>query len=64
MLALIHAVLLMFVIKGLTYFFFPNWVKQYHAENIVECPVGRLKMLGMFFMIMCLIMWVSWVQYL
>ncbi len=64
MLAFIHAFLLMFVIKGVVYFFFPTWVKQYHAENIVECPIGRLKALGFFFMMMCLIVWISWVQYL
>lgn len=64
MLSLIHAFLLMFVIKGLTYFFFPTWIKQFHAENIVECSVGRLKAMGFFFMLASLIAWVSWVQYL
>ncbi len=34
------------VIKGIAYVLFPVWIQRYIAENIINMPINRLKVLG------------------
>ncbi len=64
MITLIHATLMMFILKGFAYFFFPKWIKQSVAENIIELSEVRLKWLGFLAMFVSISLWLGWARYL
>lgn len=57
------AVLLMFVIKGITYILFPNFVQQ-SAHRLLNCPTAHLVVFGWVLVLISLIAWLGWVRYL
>lgn len=58
----LSAIVLIFILKGLTYFFFPTWIQRYVAEIIITLPVQRLKWLGVLLIFIGLFIWVALVN--
>ena len=46
--ALIDAIMILLLIKGFFYFFFPVFTQRMIVETIQECPPTRLKFFGLF----------------
>lgn len=57
------ALLLMFVIKGVTYILFPNFV-QHTAHKLLDCPSAHLVVFGWILVIVSAVAWLGWVRYM
>lgn len=55
---LLEAIILLFIIKGLIYFFFPVWIQRIVSEIIITLPVQRLKWLGVLMIFIGLFIWI------
>ena len=44
----LDALALLFILRGLVYLLFPGWIQRFIAENIVNLPLNRMKMFGIF----------------
>lgn len=54
----IDAIMLLLVIRGLSYLLFPGWIQRFVAENIVNLPLNRMKMFGIFQLAIALIIYI------
>lgn len=54
----IDAIILLFVIRGISYLLFPQWIQRFVAENIVNLPINRMKMFGIFQLVIALIIYI------
>lgn len=53
----------MFVIKGVTYILFPNFV-QHTAHKLLDCPSAHLVVFGWILVIVSAVTWLGWVRYM
>ena len=42
----LETIVWLLIIKGSLYLLFPQWMQRFVAENIINAPINRLKMLG------------------
>ena len=54
----IDAIILLFVIRGISYLLFPQWIQRFVAENIVNLPINRMKMFGIFQLVIALTLYI------
>ncbi|MBQ9738545.1 MAG: DUF2065 domain-containing protein [Alphaproteobacteria bacterium] len=52
------AIILLFVIRGISYLLFPQWIQRFVAENIISTPINRLKVFGIFQLAIALIIYI------
>ncbi len=62
--AILNALVILMVFKGLEYFFFTNWVKNYVAQNIIEAKPEKLKWCGLLMIIVGLTLYFCFVRYI
>lgn len=62
--AFLDALVILMVFKGLEYFFFTNWVKNYVAQNIIEAKPEKLKWCGLLMIIIGLTFYFSFVRHI
>lgn len=62
--AILNALVILMVFKGLEYFFFTNWVKNYVAQNIIEAKPEKLKWYGLLMIIVGLTLYFCFVRYI
>ncbi|MBR5130275.1 MAG: DUF2065 family protein [Alphaproteobacteria bacterium] len=46
--AFFDAIVLLLVLRGVVYLLFPGWIQRFIAENIVNLPLNRMKLFGIF----------------
>lgn len=54
-----EAIILLLIIKGLLYVFFPVWIQRFVAENIINLPIPRLKAFGILMIFLGIVLWVA-----
>lgn len=54
----IDAIILLFVIRGISYLLFPQWIQRFVAENIVNLPINRMKIFGIFQLVIALTLYI------
>lgn len=52
------AIVLLLVIRGISYLLFPGWIQGFVAENIINTPTNRLKMFGIFQLVIALALYI------
>ena len=62
--AFLDALVISMVFKGLEYFFFTNWVKNYVAQDFIEAKPEKLKWCGQLMIIIGLTFYFSFVRYI
>lgn len=54
----LEAIVLLLVIKGVLYVLFPQWMQGFVAENIINAPINRLKVLGVIQLFLALALYI------
>lgn len=44
----LDALALLFILRGIAYLLFPRWIQRFIAENIINLPLNRMKIFGIF----------------
>lgn len=54
----LDALVILFVLRGIVYLLFPGWIQRFISENIVNLPLNRMKIFGIFQLGVALIIYI------
>lgn len=58
---IVYAFLLWLILKGISFLFFPVFMRDFVSKNIIELPIARLKLFGGFLLMCATLLWI-WIK--